>query len=278
LKTGKYPWWDNLRNNQNISIQIRKDNTLDVYYQGGAIISDLKYNPGKAVFSGRIHSKYIPLANDANYNMLVLGVSGVEFSEKIELLSFSQFEEKTLKAITDRIGIHFDSESEKQIQYKFATSHSSVIDTEFQWGNDLRVDLVHIDTSNKKLVFIEVKTIEDGRLFFDKNNPKGIYNQLKMYHDFIVVNSNALLDYYKKVLQIKIDLGIFKDKTISLADYSIEPKPLLLFGDCEQEWIDNFSKDIDAKIKDVACGAYYFGGTKYSFDLIPKSLRNRHVF
>jgi hypothetical protein len=129
LKNGNYLWWDNLRKNEDISIQIRKDNTLDVYYRGNVIVGGLRFG-GKA-FSGEIHSKYIPLADDEKYNKLSLTEKGVELSGKIEPLPFSQFEEKTLKAITDRIKFHFDSKSEKAIQYKIATNHSSVIDTEF---------------------------------------------------------------------------------------------------------------------------------------------------
>jgi hypothetical protein len=79
-------------------------------------------------------------------------------------------------------------------------------------------------------------------------------------------------------LQVKINLGLFKEPKFSLDGWQVEPRPLLLFGDCSQKWIDDNADGIDKKIKDVASGAYYFGGTTYSLDILPKSSRNRHVF
>jgi hypothetical protein len=148
-----------------------------------------------------------------------------------------------------------------------------------QKDDNARIDLVHIDTDNKKLVCIEVKTIADGRLFTDSSCPESIYNQLKKYYDFVSSNSTALLDYYKKMLQIKNELGINKLSVLkNLDNYTVKEKPLLLFGDCSTEWIDTWSASIDGKIKSVACGAYYFGGTNYSLNLIPNTNSTRHIF
>ena len=47
---------------------------------------------------------------------------------------------------------------------------------------------------------------------------------------------------------------------------------------CEQKWIDNEAEDINSRINKVACGAYYFGGTKYNCDLILKTKGNRYIF
>jgi hypothetical protein len=181
--------------------------------------------------------------------------------------------------VTDRVKKYFGAESEKAIQYKFATNDPYVIDTEFQLGNDLRIDLVRLDASVKKIVFIEVKTMGDPRLFTPTTAGKeNIHDQLKKYNDFAVQHANDIAVYYTKVLQVKIDLGLFKDSKLSLAGWQVEPRPLLLFGDCEQSWIDQNSAGIDKKIKGVAYGAYYFGAPDYSLDLIPKSNKNRHVY
>ena len=61
----------------------------------------------------------------------------------------------------------------------------------------------------------------------------------------------------------------------SLKGFSLEKKPLLLFGDCQQKWINNNATDINARIDKVAVGAYYFGGTKYCCDLIARTKRNQ---
>jgi hypothetical protein len=150
LRSGKYPWWDNLKKNGEISIQIRKGNTLDVYYNGGAILKDLRYNDRQGVFAAHIHPKYIPLEDESRYQSLALSAGGVKFTGKIDISAFSQFEDAKLKAVMDKIKRHFGSETEKAIQYSFAVKDPFIIDTEFKGENDLRIDLIRLDDEAKK--------------------------------------------------------------------------------------------------------------------------------
>jgi len=281
LQTGNYPWWDHLKENKNISIQIRKGNKIDVYYNGGAILGELAYDEQKKVFSARIHPKYIPLEKDNEYMSLTLTNDCVKIANSFEPMGFSNFESEKLKLIMARVKKYYDSESEKAIQYDFATRDPYIIDAEFQFDKSLRIDLVRLDVNSKKVVFIEIKTINDARLLSDpEEDPKNIFHQLKKYHEFANTNKKALLDYYGKVLQIKNALGIAKKqiRELQLDEWQIEPSPLLVFGDCTKKWIDKNAVTIDKKIKGVAYGAYYFGDSKYSLDLIPKTKQNRHVF
>jgi Holliday junction resolvase-like predicted endonuclease len=282
LKNGNYPWWANLKKNKNISIQIRKGNTIDVYYNGGAILKDLRYDDAAKTFTADIHPKYIPLADESHYNSLELSSGGVKFTGKIDAMELAQFEDAKLTAIMNRVKKHFGSESEKAIQYSFATNDQYIIDTEFQEKNMKgRIDLVRLDASVKKIVFIEVKTITDPRLFADSGTGKeNIHDQLKKYHDFAEEYQTSILDYYKLVLQIKKDLGIAGTDVMKLdiSNWQVESKPLLIFGDCFQSWIDVNTNYIDKEIKGVAYGAYYFGKPEYNLDLIAKSVKNRHIF
>jgi len=285
LKTGNYPWWDNLKKNKDISIQIRKENTIDVYYNGGAVLKDLHYDDAKKTFTASIHSKYIPLKDEGEYKPLILSSKGVKFAEKIDTMELAQFEDTELKAVTNRIGKHHDSESEKAIQYKFANHDPYIIDTEFQAKKlRLRIDLVRLDESLNKIVLIEVKTMGDSRLFAEPkkkdDDQENIYDQLKKYHEFAVDYQESIRDYYVKVLQIKNDLGISKPKVrkLVITNWQVESKPLLVFGDCKQKWIDQNAASIKEKIESVAYGAYYFGKPKYTLELYLKSIDNRHVF
>jgi hypothetical protein len=280
LKTGQYPWWENLKENKDISIQIRKENRIDVYYNGGAILRELVYDEKKKEFSADIHPKYIPLEKDNEYMTLVLTNTDMKITNSFEPMGFSNFEDDKLKKIIARVKKYHPSKSEKAIQFDIATSDHRIIDAEFQIGKS-RVDLVRLDMDSKKIVFIEIKTISDARLLSDPDeDKKNIFHQLEKYRDFVNANQKALLEYYGKVLQIKNDLGIAKPpiKGLMLNEWQIEPRPLLAFGDCTQKWIDTYAKSIDKNIKSVAYGAYYFGDSKPSLDLVPKSKENRHVF
>jgi hypothetical protein len=194
LMNGNYPWWENLKKDEDISIQIRKENYIDVYYNGGAILKKLKYNKTDKTFYAEIHIEYIPLKKEKDYIGLTLNEKGVNFKEPKKnqskksqdiknknigpmVMAFSQFNESELKAVKNKVKIHFDAKTEKAIQFKYATSDPCIIDAEFQFNEDdekSRIDLVRLDTSIKKIVLIEVKTIDDGRLFFEQEDTRGI--------------------------------------------------------------------------------------------------------
>ena len=88
----------------------------------------------------------------------------------------------------------------------------------------------------------------------------------------------VLKEYYSKVFEIKKDLNILSDelkKLKDLEDFTVESKPLLLFGDCSEDWIKNNSEDINLKIKSVAYGAFYFGSPCI---IKAESKRQRYIF
>jgi hypothetical protein len=237
LQTGKYPWWDNLKKNKDISIQIRKNNRIDVYYNGGAILKDLKFDNTKQGFTANIHPKYIPLKNENHNQSLLLSANGVKFTGSIDPLALSQLGSVELKAVTDRVKKYFGEESEKAIQYTFATNDPYIIDTEFQIEKEpSRIDLIRLDVNATKIVLIEVKTMGDSRLFSSSTDKENIHDQLKKYKELAVKYEKDIPTYYAKVLQIKNALGIGKSelKNLTLTGWQVEPKPLLLFGDCKQ--------------------------------------------
>lgn len=277
LENKKPNWWKNIVSENGIYIDIRKDNYIDIYFNGGNIIRELKFNGKK--YSGSINYKYL-LSENSEYIKYDFSLPKVELAQKrIDLLTFLDFEQKSSKRIKDNISKYYPASSEKGIQAKFVNNTDCFLDTEFayNYGNTkLRIDLVWIDVANKKIMFVELKTMGDSRLYTNE-----IYGQLKKYNNFAIKFEIDIVKYYQKVFEIKKKLNILPKglKLISsLKEFSLEKKPLLLFGDCQQKWINNNAKDINARIDKVAVGAYYFGGTKYNCDVIAKTNRNRHIF
>ena len=58
LKSGKYPWWDKVKNNPNLYIDVRKDNNLNVYFEGGSVIK-LHYCSRHKKIQAYTHKKYL---------------------------------------------------------------------------------------------------------------------------------------------------------------------------------------------------------------------------
>jgi hypothetical protein len=273
-KLAKNPpkWWLSIRNDKDLGIQIRKDNTIDIYYNCGAVITGLKY--GQKRFSGSISAKYIPL--DKKYYSYNFSENEVEFpGDNITSIKLNSFSQETLNAIKGQISQYFPKTSEKGIQADFMKNDPYFIDMEYEYENDLRIDLVRLDFTIKKIVFVEVKLMGNKELYTND-----IVEQLSKYRRYIKDNKAMLIKYYNEVFNIKKNLGILPSELArkEIRGFDVLDKPLLLFGDCEQAWIDEFSSVLDEKIKATAIGCYYFGKPRYSCEIIAKTRRNRHIF
>lgn len=277
LENKKPNWWQNIISVDGIYIDIRKDNYIDVYFNGGSIIKELKFDGKK--FSGSINYKYL-LSDKSEYIKYDFSLPKVRLAQNAtNLLAFIDFEQEGIKRIKDNILKYYPVSSEKGIQAQFVNKAGYFLDTEFAYNyknTKLRIDLVWIDVVNKKIVFVELKTMGDSRLYTNE-----IKDQLAKYNVFAERYETDILEYYQKVFEIKKKLNILPDKlqsVNSLENFQLEKKPLLLFGDCEQSWININAKIINDKIKNVAVGAYYFGEPKYNCDIISKTNRNRYIF
>lgn len=276
LETKQPKWWENIISEKGVYIDIRKDNYIDVYFNGGNIIRELKFDGKK--YSGSINYKYL-LSDKSEYIKYSFDNPQILSQNNIDLLPFVDFEPKAIKRIKANISKHYSATSEKGIQSKFVNNSSYFIDTEFAYNYSnikLRIDLVWIDITNSKIIFVELKTMGDSRLYTNE-----ISDQLKKYNDFTTKFEKEIIQYYQKLYDIKKSLNILPKglkKLSSLKGFTLEKKPLLLFGDCQQKWIDNNAIDINARINKVAVGAYYFGEPKYNCDIITKTKRNCYIF
>ena len=271
-------WWETLKKDKSVYIEIRKENYIDIYYNGGNIISELKHN-GKE-YSGKIHYKYL-LPEKSEYIKFDFSIGTQSLIQKshVDLMNFNSFDDKTLKRIKANISSFYPVNSEKGIQASFKINTRQFIDSEFAYnfnGDVLRIDLIWIDINAKKIVPVELKTIGDNRLYTDE-----IVIQLKKYNDFFKEHKTQLLTYYQTLFLIKKKLNILSpelDRISTLDNYDIETRPILLLGDCKQDWIDDNSETLDNKIRFVAYGTYYYGSSKSSCNLIQPKHKNRHLY
>jgi hypothetical protein len=276
LKQNPPNWWIELKNDKEVYFEIRKDNSIDVYYNGGNIITGLKHN-GKR-FSGKIHYKYLLPEKSEYINYDFGNILGLK-KTSIELFPINSFDVNTIKRIKANISRHYPANSEKGIQARFINKTGFFIDSEFayNYSEKIRIDLIWIDISNKKIIPVELKTIGDSRLFDGE-----LTKQLAKYERFLIRFNKNLSTYYSKLFQIKKDLDILPQglkQLSSLSGFITLNKALLLLGDCNQKWINNNAKDpINKSINNVAIGAYYFGKPKYGCDLLQKTKGPRYIF
>ena len=208
LKSDNFTWWQFIKENIKSGIfyvDIRKDNSLNVYYNGGSLLK-ITFSQGK--ISCKIHEYY-------------LGKSGSKYVE-YNLDNLSD-EANTLK---ERIASRYSDTSESGIKARLICDPSAkYIDSEFaypeiigkkkdRYGKEVaaylttRIDLTKLE--NGKIIFVELKRIEDGRLLtneYENGKPEILY-QMKAYHQFVNVHKQEITDYYKTLFSIKRDLDI----------------------------------------------------------------------
>lgn len=291
LSQKKPIWWQNIVKNKDLYVEIRKDNYIDVYYNGGTILHRLRYTNG---FRGEIHFQYIPLKMKGKGNYVPFAVSDTTIeidNEKgdIDFAELDNFSEDGVTYFQKRIGKFFPPSSEKGIQANFILTNSAFLDTEFEYKTNngaIRFDLVWVDVNLHKLFVVELKTIGDSRLYFNEasrasRNYNKIDAQLNQYREFIKAHEQDLLSHYDRVFMIKKELGILPNglqERTSLSGSTFEERPILLIADCTDSWIKSNSTRLNEAVKDIAYGCFYQGKNTRQFKIPPNSQGNRFVW
>jgi hypothetical protein len=280
-------WWENLKNDKEIVIEIRSDKRksyINCYYNGGCILEKLDCN-SKGNFKGKIHYKYIPIIFNIDNDYINYDFSNdtqnIDFKNvKERILDLNNFDKNSLYLIKKQVENYYPNDSEKGYQYKFIQKDPYFIDSEFQYngfgGGDIRIDLVRIDSHTKQIVFIELKEISNPELFGDR-----IEWQLNSYQCFINNFKSEIREYYLNFLKVKKKLGLLSKEVLQilgsdLSSYGVARKPLLIIVGCTEKWIDNNAKDINSRIKEHALGCYYFGQVNKNCNI--KEGKNRFLF
>ena len=218
IKEESPAWWKLFCEDDELYIDIRKENYISIYYYGGSL-AKIEY---KNSFTASIHEKY-------------MGIDGKDYAD----LDLRTLNKNKIKKIKERIKINYldkgnpEKPAEKKIQGEMILRNSNYIDSEFQYNQDveigkLRIDLIEL--SNGKLSFVELKGITDSRLRNDeKRNSKipEIIEQIEKYQSFINKYELEIIDYYKRLIQLKNDLGLSKHSI----DFTLNKTPKLLIVD-----------------------------------------------
>lgn len=200
-------WWTRLLAINGVYAEIRKGDIIDVYYEGGRMAELKVGRDGKLKAS--CHPKYLG--------------SDVEDSEDVKYVDCLNVLTSNPESMLPRIENAYSQKdskkynpeeiSEKKIQGDMICKRSPVyLDSEFAHRYEdgarktIRFDLVTI--RDNKLVIIELKRIGDNRMLDKIGNTPEIIRQMDKYCRFIKTNSDALVEYYKKLFKIKQQLDL----------------------------------------------------------------------
>ena len=214
LESGEYAWWKRVKANPHLYVEIRKDNEVHVYYEGGRVLR-LRYCSKRKEVQAFTHIKYLTRDEKA---------TGYENCAK-------QLDEQ-LETIIENIHLYSrkhgidDKEkwSEKFIQGNLIINHrSQYLDSEFAYNSgDIRIDLV--ECINGKIRFVELKRIDDARMVTENGKPE-IIRQIEQYQTCIDLHKTEIINYYNTVYELKARLGL---PIPPVCPKELNPKPFLL--------------------------------------------------
>lgn len=214
LESGRYAWWERVKSNPDLYVEIRKDNEVHVYYEGGRVLR-MRYCSKRKEVQAFTHNKY--LTRDEN-------ATGYENCAKLLDAQLDTIIEN-VHLYSRKYGIE-DKEkwSEKYIQGNLIINHrSQYLDSEFAYNSgDIRIDLV--ECVNGEIRFIELKRIDDARMVTKDGKPE-IVDQIEQYQIFIDLHEKEIIDYYQIVYDIKARLGL---SIPPISPEKLNPMPFLL--------------------------------------------------
>lgn len=211
-------WWQTLRNDSDLYINIRKDNRINVYYRSASVM-DLSHD-GKE-FIAKIHNHYLGVDKDAastgnHYGLVKMNPEDIVAqitNIKGRIDNNSKFKSADSKG-------NPEGASEKYIQSEMYKK-GNYIDTEFALslddGTEIRIDLVKMNESGQ-IQYVELKRIQDDRLTPQGNSEEEIITQMKSYAKFIEEIKKGkkgveiVVEYYKSVLRIMDKIKIQPQK------------------------------------------------------------------
>ncbi|WP_321425822.1 hypothetical protein [uncultured Bacteroides sp.] len=214
LKEENPSWWKLLKNDSSLYIDIRKDNTINIYYNGSSVF---KLNWSNKRYNALTHYKYVQNHDEIPNNPLKLKSNYVNKDvNKINEIIINEIKKEIQKI----------PNLEKHIQGDLIIAQDSTyLDSEFAYNEEknIRIDLVKLDTLNKKIVFVEIKRIKDSRLI-NKLEKGEVIQQLEKYRQFIIKYKKDIEDYYKKIFILKKELDILPkalQKITNINDYNV---------------------------------------------------------
>lgn len=196
-------WWKRLISIKGVYVEIRKDDIIDIYFEGGRM--------------ARLTYTHKALKATCHYKYLGLNMSPKEKDPYIDCLDTlmnnpASIIENIKKEYSQKGAKNEEDISEKKIQGDIICHDNIYLDSEFAHrfeegkNETIRIDLVAI--KENQLSFIELKRIKDNRLLNKYDDKPEILIQMDQYSRFIKANKNELLTYYKQLYTIKQSLGL----------------------------------------------------------------------
>jgi hypothetical protein len=238
--------WINLSSDSELQPEIR-NNAVSIYYRSGAFLRNLRIESG--ALTADIHQKFIPLDESASGTYARLtscdGV-GLGFELSPKPISLGTAETCARRAYKERIAQVQSSPECQVVQAICERPENQVLDQEiaFQEPGESRdkIDLCYYEANISKLVFVEVKQVDDSRLFSRANGSRPeVIDQLQSYSLRLKKHKKLILETYTQVASLKRELGLGQ-RVSDVPKEGIQElleSPVLIIGNCSASQVQD---------------------------------------
>lgn len=217
-------WWQQFKSDTNFYIEVRKDNQVNVYFEGGSV-ARLHYCSRHKKLQVFTHHKYLGIPYKKPVYVECSNIIGENIEEILSRVKSCYSQKKKVCGPLAK-----ESWSEKYIQSKLIRDNKQYhLDSEFAYKDeyiDIRIDMV--DVIDGKVTFVELKRLDDRRMLRKSNDNPEVILQMNLYNKFIQEYRDEILDYYQRLYDIKKALGLPIPDTRPV-DINITPE-LLIFN------------------------------------------------
>lgn len=227
-------WWNRFKSDPSLYIEIRKDNQVNVYFEGGSI-ARIHYCSKHKKLQVFTHHKYLGMPAPSKSTLYVECSDFIDdvLEEVIARVKTAYSQKHIENGVTAK-----EQWSEKFIQGSLIINSRAVhLDSEFAYIDkelDMRIDMVRCDGGT--ISFVELKRMDDGRMLRETDEAPEIVEQMERYRQFIHKYSNDILWYYQKLYDVKRTLML---PVPDARPTSIDHEPQLIIFD---RWVKSHPK------------------------------------
>jgi hypothetical protein len=213
-----------------------------------------------------MHKKYVPMHYAHRRDYLHLTAHGssvnVDAQDPVIPILHDLLADENWQALKQQISLYVTPEQEIHANL-MAHNAATVIDTEVQAGGIGRADFLNLDRHSRRIVAIELKRIDDNRLYTSE-----LDEQIEKYVELLTRNPTCLIKACRNTVATKVQLGLIPADSYLHQAFgdgpTIEQRPLLIIACGNQAAIDMLRDKLRRKLDGLRtrlCGVFFFGET-----------------
>jgi len=257
-------FWQNIVSDPELQPEIR-NGKITVYYRGSAFLHELRLSRTQLVAG--VSRAYVPLEiheKGSRVEVCMASPGLISFKHKLRAMNLRSASQKVREAFKKRIIEVQGRKAEGAIvQAMCDPKKNLIIDQEISFADGRgaeertrtdKIDLCCYEPIEKKLLFIEVKRIEDARLKAGRDAKAEIIDQLGDYGRRLRQHREQLPEVLAKVVKMKRALGMEaryfafpEEKSVAICE-----KPALVIGNCDRAAVNRILSDKQPNFPKIA--------------------------